>query len=328
MNKTKLKGGSLSEVWLIEPDMGTPFVRKQVNRIHNRTYGFQRWYSQLKRQERYTKMFPGVFPSVIDYGITSKDIAYFDMEYIANSMTVHDYLLKTNNPKEVDEIIEKLFITFDILHKHTWKCTDAPIELYFLEEVEQKLNDCQHDPDFIKFANAEYIMFNGIEVRPITQQLEQFKQYMMEYYTSYTDQSYTHGNSTLENILYVPASKRIVFIDPYEENVIDSVLGEYSQVYQSSNSKYELYNMYEPKIDGYSVSMDIPDTPMLELFNLKFKKEVKNRLNQDALKMVDLLEISQFIRMLPFKLQGGSKEKMLFFFTLASNLFRLFEEKL
>lgn len=327
MKKTKLKGGSLSEVWLMEPDMGTPFVRKQVSLLENREYGFQRWYSQLKRQDRHSRMFWGTFPTILDYGILPDSIAYFDMEYIANSMTVHDYLLTTSDSKIIDGIIETLFNTFDVLHQNNWKGTRNPIELYFHEEVTTKLNDCRGHPGFEKFATADYIIFNGVEVKPITKQLEKFKRYMVEYFT-HTDQTYTHGNSTLENMLYVPSTKRIVFVDPYEENIIESPLCEYSQVYQSANSKYELYDTGTPIITGHTVEMEIPDAPGLDLFNTKFKKELSIRLRPDDLRLVELLEISQFIRMLPFKMMGGNSDKLIFFFAHASNLFRMFEERL
>lgn len=327
MKKTILKGGSLSQVSLMEPDMGTPFVRKQVSLTKNRAYGFQRWYSQLKRQERYTKLFPGIFPGVLNYGILSGTDAYFDMEYIANSMTVHDFLLTTSDSKTIDEVMEKLFITFDALHQNNWKGARNPIELYFHEEVVTKLWDCKGHPAFDKFEDADYIIFNGVEVKPITKQLDKFRRYMTEYFT-FTDQTFTHGNSTLENMLYVPSTKQIVFVDPYEENIIDSILCEYSQVYQSANSKYELYNAGTPIIKDYVVEMAIPDAPGLELFNLKFKRELSNRLRPDDLRLVDLLEISQFIRMLPFKMRGGAPDSMIFFLAHASNLFRMFEERL
>lgn len=327
MKKTRLKGGSLSEVWLIEPETGTPFVRKQVSLINNREYGFNRWYSQLKRQERYTKMFSGVFPVVQNYGALSNEVAYFDMEYVANSTTVHDYLVSTNDVREIDEIVEILFRMFDIMHSNDWKSTHNPIDLYVMEEIITRINDCRGHPKFDKFANADYIVFNGVETRPITKQLDKLREYFSEYYKS-TNQMLTHGNSTLENMLYVPATKRIVFIDPYEENIIDSKLCDFSQVYQSSNSKYELYNSLQPTIDGLSVTASISDAPGLELFNLKFKKELVRRLNSVDLKMVDLFEISQFVRMLPFKMQAGHDDRMIFFFALASNLFRLFEESL
>lgn len=45
MRKTRLKGGSLSGTYLCQPDHGEPFVRKEVSLVHNREYGFQRWYS-------------------------------------------------------------------------------------------------------------------------------------------------------------------------------------------------------------------------------------------------------------------------------------------
>ena len=61
----QFKGGSLSSTNLIE-DRGELFVRKSVSLINNREYGFQRWYSQLKKLQRYSVMFPGLFPSVLN----------------------------------------------------------------------------------------------------------------------------------------------------------------------------------------------------------------------------------------------------------------------
>lgn len=45
MERTRLKGGSLSGTYLMRPPGGTPFVRKDASLTKNREYGFQRWYS-------------------------------------------------------------------------------------------------------------------------------------------------------------------------------------------------------------------------------------------------------------------------------------------
>ena len=76
----KFKGGSLSSTSIMEGDDGEFFVRKTVSVLHNREYGFQRWYSQMKRIQRYSVLFPGLFPALLDYGL-DKDTAYFDIEY-------------------------------------------------------------------------------------------------------------------------------------------------------------------------------------------------------------------------------------------------------
>ena len=49
---TTFKGGSLSSTLLMQ-DNKDMFVRKTVSLVENREYGYQRWYSQLKKLQRY-----------------------------------------------------------------------------------------------------------------------------------------------------------------------------------------------------------------------------------------------------------------------------------
>jgi hypothetical protein len=131
---------------------------------------------------------------------------------------------------------------------------------------------------------------------------------------------YSKSTSPNFRAVYQPKIKKITFIDPYEENIIDSKLAEYSQILQSSNSLYELYNSEKVAIHGNQVSI-IKNVPYgLEYFNRLFKSFIKERLTPDEIKIVKLLEISQFVRMLPFKMEID-EDKMLFFYALGSSLF-------
>ena len=103
--KKRLKGGSLSGTYLCVDKSGFSFVRKEASLKDNREYGFQRWYSQLKRLQRYSKQFPGLFPEVIQFG-RDGELAYFDIEYIEGSITAHEYL--SQNPSKED--VEKMFL--------------------------------------------------------------------------------------------------------------------------------------------------------------------------------------------------------------------------
>jgi hypothetical protein len=55
----KLKGGSLSSTFLIK-EKNRKKIRKQVSLTKNREYGFVRWYSQLKKIQKYNKLFPEI----------------------------------------------------------------------------------------------------------------------------------------------------------------------------------------------------------------------------------------------------------------------------
>lgn len=326
MQKTRLKGGSLSGTYLCKPDKGLPFVRKDVSLVHNREYGFQRWYSQLKRMQRYAEMFPGVFPALRTYGMlhdpVQGDMAYFDMEYIEGAVTVQEFLMQCGDLADrprIDKMFATLQAVMQRMHQTQLPSTAAPMELYIYEEIEQKIGACMGNAQFAQLYRLPELEFNGRTVASIGTVLDEYKAMAAQCYR-HTTETFTHGNLTLENILYVPAEDRIIFIDPYEENIIDSVLAEYSQVLQSCNSKYELYNSAKAQVDGRRITCAIPDSPGLDYFNGIFHAFMADRLDADALVTVRLLEISQFMRMLPFKM-AIDPDKMLFFYALGSYLF-------
>ena len=52
LERRLLKGGSLAGTYVITTSSGQ-YVRKEISLVENREYGYQRWYSQLKRLQRY-----------------------------------------------------------------------------------------------------------------------------------------------------------------------------------------------------------------------------------------------------------------------------------
>ena len=94
-------------------------------------------------------------------------------------------------------------------------------------------------------------------------------------------ETFTHGNLTLENILYLKEKNKIYFIDPYEENIIDSPLAEYSQLLQSSNSLYEIYNSGTPVVFENKVNMDVSIPTGLRIFNNKLLNSIKENFNKN-----------------------------------------------
>lgn len=318
MERIRLKGGSLSGTYLMRPPDGAPFVRKEASLTSHREYGFQRWYSQLKRLQRYSRLFPGVFPRLLDYGRLG-DVAYFDLEYIPDSVTAHEFIISVADCGAIDRLLEALKETMARMHAVEIPSTRAPIELYIYEEIEQRIAACVANARFREFVRPGEVYFNGQKVRGLATVLEDFRMLALKAY-NHTTETFTHGNLTLENILYQPKTGRIIFIDPYEENIIDSVLAEYSQIYQSSNSKYELYNAAKPRVEGNRVELRLPLNPGLDYFNAQFTSFLRDRHDERDMTMIRLLEVSQYARMLPFKMEID-EDKMLFFYALGSHLF-------
>lgn len=315
-----LKGGSLSATYLII-DNDKTFVRKEVSLTQNREYGFQRWCSQLKRMQRYSVLFPGVFPKILKYGY-EKDFAYFDMEYMDNFITAHQFLISTNDYDKISAFTTNLIETMQKMHKISIPSNSEAINLYLYEEVDRRLVDCYENETFTQFLTHDTIYFNGELIKSFKSQINEFYSLFKEY--SYPTETFTHGNLTLENILYSEEQNKIVFIDPYEENIVDTVLAEYSQIYQSCNSKYEIYNSMNATIIDNNVNLNIPNYIGLDYFNKLFTNYVKNTCDDKQFKIIKLLEISQFIRMLPFKM-AVDESKMIFFYALASKLFHNLE---
>jgi hypothetical protein len=128
-----------------------------------------------------------------------------------------------------------------------------------------------------------------------------------------------HGNPTLENILYSFEEDRVVFIDVYDESMIDSRFLDYAQVLQCSRSHYGFINDNDVHVGGNVVSttyeLQIPKN--FETFNYHFESEIAEPRTKQ---IVDVFEATQFIRMLPFKVLAGDIDKAKFFYVHACYL--------
>ena len=318
LEKKRLKGGSLSGTYLCKNERGESFVRKEASLNEHREYGFQRWYSQLKRLQRYGQQFPNLFPDVIQFG-RSGDLAYFDIQYVEGSLTVHDYLLQNPTKENIEHMFSVLLASMNRMHSIKIPSSASAMDLYVYEEMEQKIGACLGNAQFQKIISQREVTFNGKRVRGIYWAIEDFKKLIKQSYLNPIE-CFTHGNITLENILYQPDKKLITLIDPYEENIIDSRLAEYSQILQSCNSHYEIYNSIKPFVTGGNVDAVIEVPIGINNFNEIFLKYLDSECNPNEQRVIRLLEISQYVRMLPFKMEID-ENKMALFYCLASYLF-------
>jgi hypothetical protein len=322
MKKISLKGGSLSRTSLIIENK-KKFVRKEVSLKLNREYGYQRWYSQLKRIQRYNKIFPKLFPELIDFGLLDNKTAYFDITYIDNSLSGYDFLLKEKEKKKIEKFHKKLVNHMSRLHNKKFGASSQSIHLYLFEEVEKKIKDCMTEKSIINEMSVKFFNINGNQIPNIIQNINTYKKIFISNNLK-NKECFTHGNITLENMLYNSDADELYFIDPYDENVIDSKLAEYSQILQSSNSKYEyLNNNHDIEIESLDSKND--NLFGINYFNILFNDYLEKTLTKSDIKIVKLFEISQFIRMLPFKL-NVNKKSMLKFTKVASVLLQRYIE--
>ena len=153
-----LKGGSLNSTNLIIND-DIKFVRKSINTKSNREYGYVRWYSQLKKLQRFNQLFPGTVPKILGVGIEG-DFAYFDLEYI-NGINIKTYLQDNElTDTNISTLNNKLWESFDIVHAHAYHANADSLKLYYQEEIQEKLNSALQIKvfkDFYNFGKYEYL---------------------------------------------------------------------------------------------------------------------------------------------------------------------------
>lgn len=314
MKIIRLKGGSLSSTSLYE-DGDKKFIRKSIDTKDNREYGYVRWYSQLKKLQRFGGT--GLFPKVLKVGTTDNGV-YFDIEYLEGYRDIKTILTEDTMTYDViEKINEAVWRSFDNLHRKIYLPIKGAGQLYFKEEVVQKLADTFKYGKFYNFYESG--LFNTFEYNgQITHSIQNYLPELKNFFDTLnlTTEENIHGNPTLENMMYSFEEDKVMFVDPYEESCIDSRLLDYAQVLQCSRSHYGFINDRDVTIDGTSVSFhgEIPQN--FKIFNTMFESKIDP---QDK-KIIDILEATQFIRMLPFKCAAGETDKAIFFYIHACHL--------
>lgn len=312
MNIIKIKGGSLSSTELHRGERGS-FIRKSVRLDENREYGFMRWYSQLKKIQRFGVKHPNLFPKIlaVNHDGTS---AYMDLEYLHSFKDIKTILSNENlTEDEIYDIVDSVVASLNSLHKNTYTSNPSSGALYFREEIYQKYVDALKYPVFREFVDLGHYDFNGQRVNGIEHYLSALEEYFNGVSVGECD---IHGNPTLENILYSKDEKRSVFIDLYEESMIDCAELDFAQVLQCSNSYYGYINDRDVRVDGRTISDDHVIPMNFKIFNQRFKSSISADHH-----LIDVLEATQFIRMLPFKLASNNIDHAKYFYVYACKRF-------
>jgi len=314
----KLKGGSLSSTYLID-DGQTQFIRKSVNTKSDREYGYVRWYSQLKKLQRFSDT--GVFPRVLNVGC-EEDNVYFDIEYLNGYKDIKQIFSEKNlDLKDIEKINDSIWNSFEKIHRKKYPTNKGSGYLYFKEEVLQKITDALKNDRFFNFYQNKSFNYNGCLIKNIETYLPTLEKYFNGIELSVEED--IHGNPTLENMMYSFEEDKVFFIDPYEESCIDTKFLDYCQVLQCSKSYYGYINDNNVMVDGKNISFCgiIPEN--FKTFNSLFESKINS--NKE---LIYILEATQFIRMLPFKCASGEIDKAIFFYAHSCSLLdKIFDGK-
>ena len=135
---------------------------------------------------------------------------------------------------------------------------------------------------------------------------------MNQFKDANTRATLTHGNLTLENILWDPKSKKIMMIDPYAETYCETIMGDVSQLLQSSECGYELIsNLF----DNQKFSIEEYPYEKIPACLTNFSQKLMKIISKESWFLEDYLMLfraSQFTRMFPFKLINSPRQGVAF----------------
>ena len=277
--------------------------------------------TQLKKLQRYNTQYPNLFPKVIGVNVDDNK-ATFKIEYMKGFRDIKTILANdTLTDDQIFRISQAVWKGLNQLHSVTHDPIPGAGKLYFEEEVWQKLKDALAIPEFANFHAHGTYEYNGRIVQGIGAYVHEMENFFKE--LRLIQEENIHGNPTLENILYSFDEDRVVFIDVYDESMIDSRFLDYAQVLQCSRSHYGFINDNTVEIGGVSVTHRLQIPKNFETFNYHFESGITEPRTKE---IVDVFEATQFIRMLPFKVLAGDIDKAKFFYVhacyLLSKVFR------
>ncbi len=308
------KGGSISSTSLIKKN-NFFFVRKKVSLSKNREFGFIRWLSQMKKMQYYNSKIKNIFPKIYDAGTLNKE-AFFDIKYFDNAQNCFEYLNSKKNVN-VKNFLNLFLKESKKFYKNKIPSIKNNLELYVQEELlnrhsllKKKLKK--------KLFKYPFIFYNGEKLHHLEKYLIFLNNIFIKN-SNLISESFVHGNLTLENMLIY--KKKIIFIDPYEENYVDTIYNDYSQILQSCNSNYELLNKSKLKIKKNIIFVNYKISKNIKEFNLLFKKYLIKKFSFNEIMLIRAFEISQYIRMIPFKL-AIDPQKAILFYGLACKLIK------
>jgi len=296
----ELKGGSFSSTKVVQLQDSQKRVRKYVASEENREYGLVRWQSQIRRMQHLHTILPNNTPPILKMGV-SQNFFYYDIPYYESSQNLFEYLSE-HGESEAEILFEEIKNIISIYSQTVYGEVIGSFSVFFSEEVIGRLKNIDAELETIYLNNVitrEELFYVQKQISRVT---PLFDKIILETESMPIVESLTHGNLTLENILYNHDTESIVLIDPYSETYAESVLGDFSQLMQSSIGLYEeivsggesgITNFF--KVDANSKKTGV------YYFGEHLKRFVAHLSKEDQ-KIVTLFHAAQFVRMFPFKI--------------------------
>ncbi|MBF8791657.1 hypothetical protein IRZ70_02405 [Pseudomonas monteilii] len=323
----QLRGGSLSATCVVQRGSGL-YVRKTSCRAHNREHGLVRLFSQKSKQNHLARIFPQYFLPVLETGLDRlTGNAYIELEYKDGYRNLFEALSDDLPEAVVAKIFGLVREVIEDLARHELESQITPqaLDLYFEEELIQPMA-CLRQANAHPLLEKAHFTFQGRRVRNLVfQDLGSLSGHYQR--ASFGRETLTHGNFTLENILVSPDFEDIKLIDCYDENYVSTRYNDLSQLLQCTRAFYSASVGCAKLIKDDGVSADFKVPRGISKFNELLETYLTQVLDAEERRLVDLYLISQFTRMLPFKMKGGDTAGAMYYVALASSLYESFISK-
>ena len=300
----ELKGGSLSKTVIIDNGQRL-LVRKFISSIENREYGLVRWQSQIRKLQLLQSYLGESVISIESLGFEN-GFYYYDMPFYDKAVNcselLSDSVINVNIVSEITQLLSKMTqISFGEV--------SGSMSVYLNNEVLYPLRDSLKH--LLSVRNGTFSDISSMK-KEIESAIALTLVLIKRYKNKKIKENLTHGNLTLENMLWDKDSKKLILIDPYSETYTESLCGDVSQISQSLLSGYEyiiknkLYN--DPSINDYPYDK-IPEK--IKLFGRETIK-LSSKFDWFDSDLHWIMYASQFIRMFPFKMHISAKQAFFF----------------
>ena len=302
----ELKGGSLSRTVVIQ-DGTHLFVRKYISFRKDREYGLVRWHSQIRKLQLLYNYLPNLCVKIIRTG-TDNDCYFYDIPYFPDYVDCYAALIR--NKCRPDFLSDKIVDLLRRLSCISFDSVLGSLSVYVNEEI---LNPLIIALDYIDSASLPMSSEESLYFKEsILRIIPKVKLMVSNFENVLIRESLTHGNLTLENILWDPSQERIIMIDPYSETYCESVTGDVSQILQSSYSGYEYFS---DSLQHQSYTIDQYPLNSLPMQLQAFTEAFLDKLSSESWfsdKYLPVFQASQFTRMFPFKIASNPRLGVLF----------------
>ena len=227
------------------------------------------------------------------------DRYYFDIPYFDLCKNGYEYLVEGGDPSLLASGVVDVI---NQMKKIEYGNVDNEFEVYAFEEIIRPLKSVLAGG--IDIPGVDWMELAG-RIEGLIPEIEN----MTSDSLSLPVQTLTHGNLTLENILWDEGEGKMILIDPYSETYGESLIGDLSQVYQSCLSGYDHINrqVADPS-EPYPVH-EIPK--VFSDFTDLMDDYVASEPWIDP-KALLVFRGSQFTRMFPFKVEKAPDHAYLF----------------